>query len=214
MARQARFCNPPGFVQNTCLPQGDNVSVILRRLFFLAFAAGSILVAADGLATADEPVLTGFSADSSRAERQWEEKFKAIPSTQVIGDYMQRLAARPHAVGSPYDRENAEWLLAKFKEFGLDAHIESFEVLFPTPKERAVELVEGGPKYTAKLQEPVVPQDPTSNQPDEQLPTYNAYSIDGDVTAPLVFVNYGVSEDYEQLARLGVAVQGAIVIAK
>ncbi len=162
----------------------------------------------------DEPVLFGFSAESSRAERQWEEKFKAIPSPQLMRDYMQRLSAQPHHVGASYDRDNAEWLAAKFKEFGLDTHIETFDILFPTPKERAVELVEGGPKFVAKLQEPVVPQDPTSNQQNAQLPTYNAYSIDGDVTAPLAFVNYGIPEDYEQLERLGVSVRGAVVIAK
>jgi N-acetylated-alpha-linked acidic dipeptidase len=162
----------------------------------------------------DEPVLSGFSAESSRAERQWEEKFKAIPSPQLMRDYMQRLSARPHNVGTPYDKDNAEWLAAKFKEFGLDTHIETFEILFPTPNERAVELVDGGPKFSAKLQEPAVASDPTSNQQSEQLPTYNAYSIDGDVTAPLVFVNYGIPEDYEQLERLGVSVKGAIVIAK
>src|SRR5262249_10393413 len=122
--------------------------------------------------------------------------------------------ARHHNVGTHYDKDNAVWLLAKFKEFGLDAHIETFDVLFPTPKERAVELVEGGPKFTAKLQEPAIALDPTSKQQNEQLPTYNAYSIDGDVTGPLVFVNYGIPEDYEQLARLGVSVKGAIVIAK
>ncbi len=164
--------------------------------------------------TADEPVLFGFSSESSRAERQWEEKFKAIPNPQLMRDYMQRLSARPHNVGTAYDRANAEWLAAKFTEFGLDTHIETFDILFPTPKERAVALVEGGPKFVAKLQEPAVEQDPTSNQQSEQLPTYNAYSIDGDVTAPLVFVNYGIPEDYEQLERLGVSVKGAIVIAK
>ncbi len=77
-----------------------------------------------------------------------------------------------------------------------------------------LELVDGGPKFVAKLQEPPVPQDPTSNQQSEQLPTYHAYSIDGDVTAPLVYVNYGVPEDYEQLERMGVSVRGAIVIAR
>jgi N-acetylated-alpha-linked acidic dipeptidase len=162
----------------------------------------------------DQPTLAGFSADSSRAERQWEEKFKAIPSPQLMREYMRRLSARPHHVGSAYDKDNAEWLLGKFKEFGLDAHIETFDILFPTPKERAVELVDGGRKFTAKLQEPALPADPTSGQQNEQLPSYNAYSIDGDVTAPLVFVNYGIPEDYEQLARLGVSVKGAIVIAK
>jgi len=164
--------------------------------------------------TADEQTLFGYSAESSRAERQWEEKFRAIPSPENLRSYMQRLSARPHNVGTAYDKENAEWILAKFKEFGLDAHIEQFDVLYPTPKERVVELVDGGPRFVAKLQEPPVPQDPTSNQQNEQLPTYHAYSIDGDVTAPLVYVNYGVPEDYEQLERMGVSVKGAIVIAR
>jgi N-acetylated-alpha-linked acidic dipeptidase len=164
--------------------------------------------------TADEAQLFGFSADSSRSERKWEEQFRAIPSPENLRAYMQRLSARPHNVGSPYDKDNAEWIASKFKEFGLDTHIETFSVLYPTPKERLVELVDGGPHFTAKLQEPVVPQDPTSNQTSEQLPTYNAYSIDGDVTGPLVYVNYGLPEDYQVLEQRGVSVKGAIVIAR
>src|SRR5436309_2370383 len=163
---------------------------------------------------ADEQPLFGYSAESSRTERQWEEKLRAIPSPENLRAYMQRLSSRPHHVGSPYDKDNAEWIAAKFKEFGLDTHIEQFDVLFPTPKERAVELVEGGPKFAPKHQEPAVSQDPTSNQQAEQLPTYNAYSIDGDVTAQLVYVNYGIPEDYEQLDRMGISVKGKIVIAR
>jgi N-acetylated-alpha-linked acidic dipeptidase len=185
-----------------------------RRLSVLILAITVVLLGFTNRFSADEPVLAGFSADSSRTEHQWEDRFKAIPDPQRMREYMQRLSARPHNVGSPYDKDNAEWLLGKFKEFGLDAHIETFDILFPTPKERAVELVEGGPKFTARLQEPALSEDPTSKQQNEQLPTYNAYSIDGDVTAPLVFVNYGIPEDYDQLARLGVSVKGAIVIAK
>jgi N-acetylated-alpha-linked acidic dipeptidase len=161
----------------------------------------------------DEAPLYGFTAASSRAERDWENKFRSIPDPKILRDTMQRLSARPHHVGSPYDKQNAEWILSQFKSWGLDAQIETFDVLFPTPKERAVELVEPT-RYTAKLQEPPVPEDPTSNQQSEQLPTYNAYSIDGDVTAPLVYVNYGVPRDYEALDRLGVSVKGAIVIAR
>ncbi len=162
---------------------------------------------------ADPPAMLGFSSDSATAERGWESKFKAVPSPQRMREYMERLSARPHHVGSAYDKDNAEWILARFKEWGLDARIENFDVLFPSPKERAMELVE--PKhFVAKLEEPTVGVDPTSNQHAEQLPTYNAYSIDGDVTAPLVYVNYGVPDDYEQLDRLGVSVKGAIVIAR
>jgi N-acetylated-alpha-linked acidic dipeptidase len=143
----------------------------------------------------------------------WEQKFRAIPSPQNMRDAMQRMSARPHHVGSPYDKDNAEWILERLKSWGLDAKIETFVVLFPTPKERLVEMVEPV-KFTAKLDEPSVPVDPTSDQKSEQLPVYNAYSIDGDVTAPLVYVNYGVPADYEQLERMGVSVSGAIVIAR
>jgi len=157
--------------------------------------------------------LVGYSPRSSVSEREWEAKFKAIPDPANLREYMRRLSARPHHVGSPYDKDNAEWILARFREWGLDAHIERFDVLFPTPKVRVVEMV-APTKFTAKLEEPAVAVDPTSNQKSEQLPTYNAYSIDGDVTAPLVFVNYGLPEDYEKLDRLGISVKGAIVIAK
>jgi len=186
-----------------------------RRAILASFLfAGLSLAPIGNHVIADEQPLFGYSAESSRAERQWEEKLRAIPSPDNLRAYMEHLSARPHHVGSPYDKQNAEWIAAKFKEFGLDTHIEQFDVLFPTPKERAVELVEGGPKFVAKLQEPALPQDPTSNQQAEQLPTYNAYSIDGDVTAPLVYVNYGIPEDYEQLERMGISVKGKIVIAR
>jgi len=164
--------------------------------------------------SADDQSLAGYSSESSRAERQLEEKFREIPSPENLRAYMQHLSARPHNVGTAYDKENAEWIAAKFKDFGLDTHIEQFDVLYPTPKERVVELVEGGPKFSAKLQEPALPEDPTSSQQAEQLPTYHAYSKDGDVTAPLVYVNYGIPEDYEELDRMGISVKGKIVIAR
>src|ERR1700728_5462622 len=141
--------------------------------------------------------LDGYSKAASDAERAWEEKFRALPVPDTIKENMRRLSARPHHVGSPYDKDNAEWMLARFKDWGFDAHIETFAVLFPTPKQRLLELV-APTKFHAKLQEPVLAIDPTSNQISEQLPTYNAYSADGDVTAPLVYVNYGDREDYEQ----------------
>ena len=162
---------------------------------------------------ADDTPLTGFSPRTSQIQREWEAKFRAIPDLTNLREYMRRLSARPHHVGSPFDKDNAEWILARFKEWGLDAHIETFRVLFPTPKVRVLEMLEPV-KFTAKLEEPAIAVDPTSSQKSEQLPTYNAYSIDGDVTAPLVFVNYGLPEDYEQLDRLGISVKGAIVIAK
>lgn len=157
--------------------------------------------------------LRGYTAADSVTEVQWEEKFRAIPQPENMRENMRRLSARPHHVGSPYDKDNAEWLLAQLKSYGLDAKIETFSALFPTPKFRSLELL-GPQKFTARLEEPALSADPTSNQKSEQLPTYNAYSKDGDVTAPLVYVNYGRPEDYEELERMGVSVKGAIVLAR
>src|SRR5438876_6226237 len=178
------------------------------RLSVLALVAASTTAA-----VAVSSDLRGYSDASARAERDWESKFRAIPDPQRHRSAMQRLSARPHHVGSPYDHDNAEWLVAQFKSYGWDAQIERFDVLFPTPKERVLELV-APTTYRAKLVEPIVSQDPTSNQQAEQLPTYNAYSGDGDVTGPLVYVNYGIPSDYDELDRRGVSVKGAIVIAR
>ena len=183
----------------------------MRRLAITGFAVFFVVsLASTG---AENAPLQGFTPANSVAEREWETKFRALPSPDNQREYMRRLSARPHHVGSAYDKENAEWILSRFKEWGWDAKIETFLVLFPTPKERILEMV-APTRFSAKLLEPPLAVDPTSNQLSEQLPSYNAYSIDGDVTAPLVFVNYGLPKDYEELERLGVSVKGAIVIAK
>jgi N-acetylated-alpha-linked acidic dipeptidase len=143
----------------------------------------------------------------------WDARFRAIPDAKNIGEYVRLMSARPHHLGSPYGKQNAEWMLGKFKDWGWDARIEAYDVLFPTPKERTVELV-APTKFKAALEEPAIATDPTSSQKNEQLPSFNAYSVDGDVTAPLVYVNYGRPIDYEELDRQGISVKGAIVIAR
>jgi N-acetylated-alpha-linked acidic dipeptidase len=160
-----------------------------------------------------EVVLRGYTPEHAAAEVQWEQKFREMPDPARVRETMRRMSARPHHVGSPYDKDNAEWLVAQLKSYGLDAKIEQFDALFPTPKSRRLELL-GPEKFQATLEEPAVKVDPTSDQKKEQLPTYNAYSRDGDVTAPLVYVNYGAPADYEELARMGISVKGAIVIAR
>ncbi len=187
-----------------------SVGVVLALCFFPNLISGNahaVIARAqvEENSAAPEPLYSETEA--------WEEKFRAIPAPENLRAYMQKLTARPHHLGSAYDRENAEWILAKFQEWGLDAEIESYDVLFPTPKERIVQLV-SPTNFTAGLQEPVIPEDATSAQQDEQLPGYHAYSADGDVTAELVYVNYGIPADYEYLDRLGISVQGKIVIAK
>jgi N-acetylated-alpha-linked acidic dipeptidase len=125
---------------------------------------------------------------------------------------MQHLSLKPHALSQPYDKENAEWILAQFKAEGLDAKMETFHVLFPTPKDNQLDLT-SPTTFKADLSEPAIASDPTSGVAG-QLQPYNAYSIDGEVTAPLVYVNYGLPEDYEQLAKLGVDVKGKVVLAR
>ncbi|MFN8065085.1 MAG: M28 family metallopeptidase [Vicinamibacterales bacterium] len=173
-----------------------------RRTTFRTASLAAVLAA-----TAFAPWL------SAQRQPSWDERFRTLPDAAAIGQYMQRLSARPHHVGSAYSKDNAEWMLARFKEWGWDATIETYDVLFPTPKERLLEMT-APTRFKAQLEEPVVPVDPTSGQKSEQLPTYNAYSVDGDVTAPLVYVNYGRPEDYEELEAAGVSVKGAIVIVR
>jgi N-acetylated-alpha-linked acidic dipeptidase len=175
----------------------------MLAFLFLALAAFS-----------QQPALRGFSAESSRAERDWEKKFQAIPEAARLRAYMRDVSRGPHSAGTAAERKNAEYILAKFREFGLEAQIEEFEVLLPTPKERLVEMV-SPEKFRAALQEPAIAKDPDSETASRTgLPTFNAYSADGDVTAPLVYVNYGVTEDYEQLKKIGTDVKGKIVIAR
>src|SRR5436190_8153161 len=154
-----------------------------------------------------------ISAAAQSGSTNWDARFRELPQASNIRATMERVSARPHHVGSAYDKENAEWILSRFREWGWDAEIETFSVLFPTPTGRLLELLEPT-RFTAKLEEPVEPADPTSDQKGEQLPIFNAYSIDGDVTGPLVYVNYGRPEDYEVLERYGISVQGAIVMAR
>jgi N-acetylated-alpha-linked acidic dipeptidase len=148
----------------------------------------------------------------TRQTVDWEVQLRAIPKADNLREYMRVLAAEPHHLGSPADKRNAEWMRDRLKAWGLQATLEEYEVLFPTPKERLVELVMPV-KFQAKLKEPALAEDPDSAD-ENQLPSYHAYSGEGDVTAQLVYVNYGVPADYEILEKLGVEVKGKIVIAR
>jgi N-acetylated-alpha-linked acidic dipeptidase len=158
----------------------------------------------------DKPLL-GFK--QSQDQLALESKFDSYLKAENLRNWMEHLSARPHHTGSPYDKQNAEYIAGLFKSWGYETQIESFKVLFPTPKTRVVELLEPE-KYTAGLSEPAIPEDHTSGQQSEQLPTYNAYSTDGDVTGELVYVNYGVPKDYDELKLRGIDVKGKIVIAR
>src|SRR5881396_5910 len=157
--------------------------------------------------------LQGFLKEGADRQRALEKQFDSFLKKDEARDWMKRLSARPHHVGSPYGKENADFIAGLFRSWGYDTEIERFDVLFPTPKTRILEMT-APERFTAKLDEPELKQDATSGQKSEQLPIYNAYSIDGDVTGQLVYVNYGVPQDYEQLAQRGIDVKGKIVIAR
>ncbi len=155
----------------------------------------------------------GFSSDSSARQRRLEAQFDSELAPSNLRDWMKRLSARPHHLGSAYNKENADFIAAQFRSWGFETKLEQFEVLFPTPKTRLVEMT-APERLTLKLSEPAVAGDATSGQQTDQLPPYNAYSIDGDVTAPIVYVNYGIPADYDELEKRGIDVKGKIVLAR
>jgi N-acetylated-alpha-linked acidic dipeptidase len=181
----------------------------MHRRFLLLLPALLLIFATPN----DDKPIFGFTAANAAKEHALEAQFDSHLNRDDLRTWMKRLSARPHHLGSAYDRDNALFLESLFKSWGYDTRIEQFDVLFPTPKTRLLELV-APEKYTAKLAEAALAQDATSGQTAEQLPVYNAYSVDGDVTGDLVYVNYGIPADYEQLERRGVDVKGKIVIAR
>ncbi len=165
--------------------------------------------------TADtvDVISTLDAAFDAETQRKLEQKFDSYLNPENLRDWMKYMSSRPHHVGSPWSRQNAEFAAAKFKEWGYEAEIEQFNVLLPTPKVRVLEMV-APEKFTATLKEPVLEEDASSALRENLLPGYNAFSADGDVTAELVYVNYGIPDDYEVLERHGINVEGKIVIAR
>lgn len=162
---------------------------------------------------AQQSSIMGFSDAEAKRQIDMETQYDALLKADNLDNWMKYMSARPHHVGSPYDKKVVDFMAAKFKEWGFDVKVEKFDILFPTPKVRLLEMIEPV-QYKASLTEPPVPGDASSTQTDEALPAYNCFSIDGDVTAELVFVNYGVPADYEELEKRGIDVKGKIVIAK
>ncbi len=176
--------------------------------------ASSPIESTPGLATPDTSLdLQGFSASHAAAEVQLEARFDSDLSAADVRSWMEQMSSAPNHVGSAHDKANAEFQLRKFREWGWDASIEEFSVLYPTPREERVELL-GPTHFVAALREPPVPGDATSQKVGEELPPYNVYGADGDVTADLVYVNQGMPDDYKELERQGVSVKGRIVIAR
>jgi N-acetylated-alpha-linked acidic dipeptidase len=178
----------------------------------IAILTGVVVLALTPARSADD-TLIGFTPESSDAQRALEGRFDDQLNAENLRSWLKHLTRHPNHVGSPGAKENAEWMAAQFRAWGFETRIEEFRPLFPTPKERLVELV-APTRYRLKLEEPVLKEDATSGVTRNRLPTYNAFSADGDVTGEVVYVNYGVPADYEELARRGIDVKGKIVLAR
>jgi len=171
-----------------------------------------VFVCLSGIAVNAQQVLPGFSAEGSKVQTEIENKFDALLRKENIEERIRIMADKVHYVGTPYGKQNAEYMVEQFRSWGFDAQLETFYVLFPKPKVRILEIP-GDKSYKPTLDEKPLSEDPYTLQKD-LLPAYNAFSADGDVTAELVFVNYGIPSDYEALKRRGIDVKGKIVIAK
>ncbi|MCU1336979.1 MAG: Transferrin receptor domain protein dimerization region [Bryobacterales bacterium] len=170
-----------------------------------------LALAAYAQAPAVAPI-RGFTPDQWKAQHDREEQAKAIPQAERLRIYMDRIAAKPHHAGSPGSKAVADYLSTQLTEWGLDTRIETFQALIPYPTTRTLEMT-APVRFRAKLAEPPIPEDPTTAQ-DNQLPTFNAYGASGDVTAPLVYANYGQPEDFEYLKKQGIDVKGKIAIVR
>ncbi len=177
------------------------------RLFILSFF---IIISTSLFA---QKKITGFLKESSSAQYELEKKFDGLLNAADQDKWMKFLTSKPHHIGSTQGKANAEYMADLFRQWGYETELAVYHVLFPTPKYRSLELL-GAKPYKAKLEEAALKEDATSGIKQEQLPPYNAYSADGDVTAELVFVNRGIPADYEELERMGISVKGKIVIAK
>ena len=180
----------------------------MKKYLTLAF----ITLCLSPVMLAQQKTITGFSGDHVAAELRTEQQFDKSISASHIGSTIKLLSSRPHNLGSEGGKFVAETIMLRFKAAGLDTRLDTYYVLFPTPKIRLLEMT-GPTAYTAHLKEPALSEDATSAQ-EGQLPTYNAWSADGDVTAELVYVNYGMPQDYVTLDSLGISVKGKIAIAR
>jgi N-acetylated-alpha-linked acidic dipeptidase len=179
----------------------------MKTIYFFAsllFFAGTVVA---------QKKVMGFTDSAAITQLKWEKAFDAQLNTRDLDEWMQFISSRPHHLGSPHGKANADYMAGLFRQWGYQTEIATYHVLFPTPKTRVLELL-GSKPYKAKLEEPTLKEDKYTGQKSEQLPTYNAFSADGDITAELVFVNRGIPADYEELERMGVSVKGKIVIAK
>lgn len=177
----------------------------MKRFLFLCLCFASSLNA--------QEALLGFGSAEGLTQQQLEAKFDAQLNSSEMDQWLRFLSNAPHHVGTEKGLENVEFIAEKFRSWGFDTEIVQYDILFPSPRNRELELVAPN-RYTATLTEDPLTEDPSTSSVKDLLPPYNAFSIDGEVEGELVFVNYGTPADYEILERYGISVEGKIAISR
>ena len=187
----------------------STVAVIL----VLAFAVHSNpAVTLAGKPSGEPPLQGGPTMET--VQRGWEEKFRAVPAPESAREHLRRLTAVPHVAGTKEDYATALYVRDQIRSYGIPSELKEYEVLLNYPKQPGiVELITSQGRERLTLKEAVIAADPSSSDP-KIIPLFNGYSPSGDVTAPLVYVNYGLPPDYEALKKIGVDVRGKIAIAR
>jgi N-acetylated-alpha-linked acidic dipeptidase len=179
----------------------------------LAPAATAPRAAARSAQAAQDAPLDGFTADRAARHRGLEERFRAVPAPAQSREHLRRLTGEPHVAGTPEDYQTAVYVRDRLRAYGIAAELREYQVLLPTPRTPTVLELVAPRRERLPLREPPVAEDPSSRSP-KIVPLFNAYSASGDVSAPLVYANYGLPDDYEALRKLNVDVRGKIVIAR
>ncbi|HEV2763251.1 MAG TPA: M28 family metallopeptidase [Pyrinomonadaceae bacterium] len=185
----------------------------LAAALLVAPLVGATTTLAQQTRDAARNAFEGFTPDEAEAQRSLEERFRAVPAPASAREHLRRLTAEPHVAGTREDYRTALYVRDQLRRAGLSAELREYEVLLAYPRRPSIVELVAPRRERLRLRESALPQDPTSSHP-RVVPLFNGYSASGDVTAPLVYVNYGLPEDYEALKRLGVDVRGRIVIAR
>ncbi len=185
------------------------IAIALLVVCTVAFAAAGVFGQAKSAPTASIP---GFASSRVAKELDLEKDFQAIPDGSHAEADLRQLTSAPHVAGTEGSKQVADWLLAQFKDDGFDAQIVTYNAYLPLPRQAVLELI--APQEVAlATPEPPAPGDDTSSD-GQLMPAVNDYSASGDVTAPVIYVNYGTPEDYRELDSLGVSIRGKLVLAR
>ncbi|MFN2492005.1 MAG: M28 family metallopeptidase [Pyrinomonadaceae bacterium] len=188
-----------------------SLAVILLVVIFLGIGINRQV-----LSQSSQPSLAnldGFTREGSATERRWEEEFRAVPAPDAAREHLRRLTAVPHVAGTKEDYATAIYVRDQIRAFGISSELKEYEVLLPYPSQPSIVELVSPVRERLALKEETIVEDPSSSHPDI-IPLFNGYSPSGDVTAPLVYVNYGLPPDYEALKNLGIEVKGKIAIAR